>query len=369
MLLKYGGNMMKYLFEEELKPFRDDGDASEIDLGVHFDDSEDERMKWFDEGVDVCVDGEPRTETLANSEAPSEPIKKMIITKEIGKEYVIEDSYMTDELDGGVDDDSCDERPCVTTFNEEDALSCRAFKARKIARHTVERDSRKQFSLLCSYGIELKRASAINTFKFNTSVSAPGGCHLKHKYGGILLIDLGRDLNDQYFSIDFGVVENETKDSWSLFIKLLLEDIGERKWCFISEQQKGLVQVFEEEYSGFEHGFYLRHLYANLKKKFGGGTLYRNLMMASSKDDYFEAHESKIIMTKGVKRRFKKNTYVIDAKRQRERMKTLKIKDVFGNAKKLDDPLVIIEEKTTEELTGGGRISKSWTNICNGLTH
>lgn len=50
----------------------------------------------------------------------------------------------------------------------------RAFKARKIATHIVEGDSRKQFSLLCSYGIELKRASEINTFKFNTSVSAPG---------------------------------------------------------------------------------------------------------------------------------------------------------------------------------------------------
>lgn len=70
-----------------------------------------------------------------------------------------------------------------------------------------------------------------------------------------------------------------------------------------------------------------------------------------------------------VKSRFKKNTYVIGAKRQSERMRTLKIKDVFGHGKKLDDPLVIIEEKTTEELTGGGRISKSWTNICNGLTH
>lgn len=132
---------MKHLFEEELKPFRDDGDASELAVyvvgnncqveiicepklntgeaifmdrvrekgkgktcdekddklnecsddssdefvrGVHFDDSEDERMKWFDEGfdegVDVCGDGEPRTETLANSEAPSEPINKIIIT-------------------------------------------------------------------------------------------------------------------------------------------------------------------------------------------------------------------------------------------------------------------------------------------------
>ncbi|CAK8530878.1 unnamed protein product [Lathyrus sativus] len=41
----------------------------------------------------------------------------------MGKEHVIEDAYMTDELDSGDDDDSCDERPCVIKFNQEESLS------------------------------------------------------------------------------------------------------------------------------------------------------------------------------------------------------------------------------------------------------
>lgn len=38
-------------------------------------------------------------------------------------------------------------------------------------------------------------------------------CYLKIKYGGILLVDVGRDPYDQYLSIDFIVIENATKDS------------------------------------------------------------------------------------------------------------------------------------------------------------
>ncbi|KAI5406967.1 hypothetical protein KIW84_053282 [Lathyrus oleraceus] len=35
--------------------------------------------------------------------------------------------------------------------------------------------------------------------------------------------------------------ENETRDSWSWFVNLLLDDIGwDSRWCFISDQQKGL---------------------------------------------------------------------------------------------------------------------------------
>lgn len=95
--------------------------------GVHFDDSEEERMKgfdeWLNEGVDAGVNGEPIIEHVTNNEAPSEPNKKMFITEEMGKEHVIEDSYMTDELDNGGDDDNCDERPYVIRFNVEDSLS------------------------------------------------------------------------------------------------------------------------------------------------------------------------------------------------------------------------------------------------------
>jgi hypothetical protein len=61
---------------------------------------------------------------------------------------------------------------------------------------------------------------------------------LKNKYGGQLLIVVGRDPNEQYLPLAFAVVETESKDTWSWFIKLLMEDIRDQRWCFISDQQK-----------------------------------------------------------------------------------------------------------------------------------
>jgi hypothetical protein len=138
-----------------------------------------------------------------------------------------------------------------------------------IAKDIVEGDATKQYSWLWRYAEELRRASKGNTCKINVertlitpqprfssfyfffegtkkgflSSCRPfigvDGCHLKTKHGGILLITVGRDANDQYFPLAFGVVENECKDSWRWFLTLLLEDIGsEKRWVFISNQQK-----------------------------------------------------------------------------------------------------------------------------------
>lgn len=88
--------------------------------GIHFDDGEEERMNGFDEGVD---EDQPRGTSLINGDAKSEPLKESFITQDIGREHIIEEDYMTDELDSGEDDDICDERPSVTRFNEKYALS------------------------------------------------------------------------------------------------------------------------------------------------------------------------------------------------------------------------------------------------------
>lgn len=67
------------------------------------------------------------------------------------------------------------------------------------------------------------------------------GCPLKTKYGGQLLIVVGRDPNYQYFPFAFGVVETETNESWRWFLQLLMEDIGQkRRYVFISNQYKVL---------------------------------------------------------------------------------------------------------------------------------
>ena len=103
-------------------------------------------------------------------------------------------------------------------------------------------------------------------------------------------------------------------------MQLLMEDIGvERKYVFISYQQKvtcfmfsflccvfmclwvkllfclcvygfqGLVSVFEKMFEQIEHRICLRHLYANFKKKFGGGAAIRDLLVEAVKATYFQA--------------------------------------------------------------------------------
>lgn len=46
------------------------------------------------------------------------------------------------------------------------------------------------------------------------------------------------------------------------------------------------MQVFDELMPGVEHRFCLRHLYANFKKRFGGGVVIRDLMMGAAKATY-----------------------------------------------------------------------------------
>jgi len=65
------------------------------------------------------------------------------------------------------------------------------------------------------------------------------GCHLKTKYGGQLLLVVGRDPKNQYFPLAFGVVETQSKETWKVFMELLMDDIGkDKRYVFISDQQK-----------------------------------------------------------------------------------------------------------------------------------
>ncbi|XP_014523545.1 uncharacterized protein LOC106779847 [Vigna radiata var. radiata] len=103
--------------------------------------------------------------------------------------------------------------------------------------------------------------------------------------------------NDQYFPLAFALVENECKESWRWFSTLLLDDIGGTDcqcWVFISNQQKGLMTVFDDILDGVEHRLCLRHLYNNYKKIFGGGVLIRDLMMGAAKATFQKDCEMKM---------------------------------------------------------------------------
>ncbi|XP_058747019.1 uncharacterized protein LOC131620008 [Vicia villosa] len=148
----------------------------------------------------------------------------------------------------------------------------KAWKAKLIAKRIIEGDADKQYANLRRYAAELHMINPGNTLSITVSRPNPSiqpkfgsfyfcfdgckkgfingcrlfvgvdGCHLKTKYGGQLLIVVGRDPNDQYFPLEFGVVETETRDSWKWFIDLLMGDIGEdRRYVFISDQQKVIL--------------------------------------------------------------------------------------------------------------------------------
>jgi len=149
-----------------------------------------------------------------------------------------------------------------------DITKGRAWKAKQITQKIVDGDADRQYSMVWRYAVELTRVCPGNSAKVNERLGPTlqprlgsfyfsfygckrgfkaacrpfvgvDGCHLKTKYGGQLLPAVGRDPNDQYFPLAFGVVEVESKANRKWFMELLMNDIGnDKRYVFISDQQK-----------------------------------------------------------------------------------------------------------------------------------
>ncbi|XP_058217289.1 uncharacterized protein LOC131328356 [Rhododendron vialii] len=148
------------------------------------------------------------------------------------------------------------------------------YGAKKKARDVIDGDITEEYNRLYDY-IETGYGPMIG----------PDGAFLKGMHKGQLLSAVGRDENDNMFSIAIVVVEAEIKDSWRWFLELLMEDIGivqEKGWGFISDRQKGLLEVFKEFLPNAEHKYCMRHLYANFRKLFRGKELKDAMWRAAS---------------------------------------------------------------------------------------
>ena len=51
------------------------------------------------------------------------------------------------------------------------------------------------------------------------------GAHLRGPYTGVLLIAVGRDDNKNIFAVAWAVVETENEETWTWFLKLLVDDL------------------------------------------------------------------------------------------------------------------------------------------------
>ncbi|RYR43247.1 hypothetical protein Ahy_A08g039672 [Arachis hypogaea] len=79
-------------------------------------------------------------------------------------------------------------------------------------------------------------------------------------------------------------------------------------WIFMSDQQKGLMQVSQEMMPSLEYRLCLRHLYANCKKAYGAGTILRDLILSIAKATYVEEWERRMTQLMHINQQcYKKN--------------------------------------------------------------
>ena len=74
------------------------------------------------------------------------------------------------------------------------------------------------------------------------------GCHLRGKYGGVVLSAVTTDGDCGIFPVAYAVVETENKEAWAFFLTCLENFIGpwdnQKPWHFMGDRQKVIAYHF-----------------------------------------------------------------------------------------------------------------------------
>jgi MULE transposase domain/MuDR family transposase/SWIM zinc finger len=136
------------------------------------------------------------------------------------------------------------------------------------------------------------------------------GTHLKSKYlgshssilnsdgVGILLAATGIDAEGSLYPVAYAVVSAENDENWAWFLTNLHDIVSDRcptwlevnnapeeRLTFLSDRQKGLVEGVHDIFPNSAHGYCLKHLEANFKKKFTNKELHSLLWQAAAAFD------------------------------------------------------------------------------------
>lgn len=102
------------------------------------------------------------------------------------------------------------------------------------------------------------------------------GCHIKNRFGKILLFVVGMDANNGIFPLAVCVCETKNKDSWYWFFRLLKEHMqitNRITMMIMSDRQKGLIATCAEIFPETQIRYCDRHVIANFQKLFSSEIL------------------------------------------------------------------------------------------------
>ncbi|KAL0300141.1 UNVERIFIED_CONTAM: hypothetical protein Scaly_3058000 [Sesamum calycinum] len=188
---------------------------------------------------------------------------KNVNSKWLSTKY--EDAFRTDPKRNvkGFRKDIIKELRCHVSRNQ-------AYRAKKKALEAIEGKAEDQFDSLWDYASELRNSNPGSTVMMVMTDGDDGvdGCHLKGPYGGVLLIAVSIDPNNNLYPLAYAVVSGETREAWQWFLELLKDDLHVVRndvYTFISDKQKGLIPAFEYVFPGADNRFCVRHLHGNMK--------------------------------------------------------------------------------------------------------
>ncbi|GKB68463.1 hypothetical protein Tco_0929875 [Tanacetum coccineum] len=88
------------------------------------------------------------------------------------------------------------------------------------------------------------------------------------------------DANNGIYPVAYGIVESESKDSWTWFLSCLGDDFDlytNSNFTFITDRQKGLLLALKDLFLAAEHKYYVRHIHDNMDLIYKGGQ-YKELL-------------------------------------------------------------------------------------------
>ncbi|XP_063942817.1 uncharacterized protein LOC135150445 [Daucus carota subsp. sativus] len=129
----------------------------------------------------------------------------------------------------------------------------------------------------------------IDGWQYARPVISIDGTFLKGKYNGKLLVAVGVDSNNHQYPICFALVDEETTENWSWFLRLLRRHVCRDRLgvCIISDRATGILAAMNDEASGFTppmgyHRFCLHHVRSNFSKAFPGKELKMYMWLAGN---------------------------------------------------------------------------------------